>query len=66
MEEIFKDGVIDRTALVKVQNTNIRWDGKIGFVLRWLHDDWYIVKVEGRELVLDLSRGEFTRTNKEE
>jgi hypothetical protein len=66
MEKIFQDGIIDRTISVKVQNTNTHWDGKIGFVLRWLHDDWYVVKVKGRKLVLDLSRGEFTKVIKEE
>lgn len=46
---------------VRIQNVAPCWEGKIGTVLRWLHDDWYLVECEGRELVLDLSRSEFVK-----
>ena len=39
------------------------WKGRLGKVVRWVHDGWYIVEVGGRELVLDLYRGEFKIVN---
>lgn len=47
-------------ATIRVSNVSPRWNGKRGKVLRWLHDDWYLVEVDGKELVLDASRGEMT------
>jgi hypothetical protein len=47
--------------LVRVQNVSIKWNGRIGTVLRWVSDSWYIVLVDGTELVLDADRGEMTR-----
>ena len=38
---------------------NKRYHNKTGIVLRWVHDQWYIVEVDGKELVLDADRGEF-------
>jgi len=46
---------------VLVQNIAPVWNGKTGTVLRWVNDNWYIVEVEGKELVLDIGRGEFVR-----
>jgi hypothetical protein len=43
---------------VLIQNIAPYWNGKIGIVVRWVHDNWYIVAVEGKELVLDTSRDE--------
>lgn len=34
-----------------------KWVGKAGRILRWIHDYWYVVWVEGEELVLDASQG---------
>ena len=36
------------------------WNGRVGIVLRWVHDNWYIVLVGDTELMLDASRGEMT------
>ena len=46
---------------VTVANVASRWNGRVGIVLRWVHDNWYIVLVGDTELVLDTSRGEMTR-----
>jgi hypothetical protein len=43
---------------VTVQNVSMKWNGRIGTVLRWVSDGWYIVLVDGTELVLDADRGE--------
>jgi hypothetical protein len=45
---------------VKIQNIAPCWNGRIGRCIRWVHDSWYIVKVDTTELVLDESRSEFT------
>lgn len=38
-----------------------KWRGKVGQLIRWVGDNWYIVKVDDIDLVLDLSRSEFTQ-----
>ena len=43
---------------VKVQNVSACWNGRIGYVIRWLHDSWYVVVVDGIELVLDSAKYE--------
>jgi len=40
----------------------IALDGNVGFITRWLHDEWYMVNVNDREYVLDASRGEITKS----
>ena len=32
--------------------------GQTGEVVRWVHDNWYVVKCDNAELMLDASRGE--------
>lgn len=44
---------------VRLQNISPYWDGKTGTVVKWSHDQWYTVRVEGSELLLDAGRGEF-------
>ena len=46
---------------VIIQNCAPCWNGKIGKVIRWIHDDWYIVKCNDVELVLDASRDEMVQ-----
>ena len=43
---------------VVIQNVAPCWNGKEGTVLRWVHDNWYIVLCDNTELVLDASRNE--------
>ena len=43
---------------VIIRNVAPYWNGKEGELIRWVHDSWYIVKVDNRELVLDFTRGE--------
>ena len=50
---------------VVVQNVAPCWNGREGVIDRWLHDNWYIVNVDGTELVLDARRSEFERKRKE-
>lgn len=57
---------IRKDQLVKIHNVAPKWNRRIGKIVRWLHDDWYIVEVDGKEIVLDSSRGEFSLTQDEE
>lgn len=43
---------------VTIHNVAPVWNGKKGLAWRWIHDDWYIVKVGIKDLLLDASRGE--------
>jgi len=54
---------LDWDTTVTVQNVAPVWNGCTGKVMRWMHDDWYEVRVTNRfgimkDLVLDSSRGE--------
>jgi len=46
---------------VRIQNVAPYWNGKFGILNRWIHDDWYVVVCEGRELLLNMSKNEFIR-----
>ena len=58
IKEIIQDSLFGREVLV--QNIAPHWNGRIGRCIRWVHDSWYIVRVDKTELVLDESRSEFT------
>lgn len=52
VQELLKKVLITGTKIAP------RWIGQEGILLRWCHDDWYIVEVFGKELVLSID--EFT------
>ena len=56
--------VIDIGKPVLIDNVAPCWNGKVGRLIRWVHDQWYIVIVGNprgthTELMLDASRSEF-------
>jgi len=47
---------------VKIKNANPLWNGKTGKVVRWVHDDYYIVEVDNsnnKKIYLMLNSKEF-------
>jgi len=59
MSEIYYDG--DLVEINRNANINPYWKGKTGRIIRWVHGDFYLVKVEDKELVMDASRSEFSK-----
>jgi hypothetical protein len=51
--------------LVRIQNVAPVWNGEVGKILRWVHDQMYVVAVEKNgkktELVLNADKGEFEK-----
>jgi len=44
---------------IEIQNVTSRWNGKYATVLRWTHDNWYVVVTDDRILLaLDATRNE--------
>lgn len=37
-------------------------DGRVGTITMWLYDGWYMVNVDGKERILDASRGEIIKS----
>jgi len=58
--EIFHDG-----EEIRVRNVAALWEGKLGKVLRWVHDGLYVVEVDNItkkiEIFLDSSKGELEK-----